>query len=543
MEIHLLQFNFTTFLLFTSFIFLLVKGWKKSKSLDKNKKFPPSPAWKLPLIGHLHLMMGALPHRALSKLSKQYGPIIHLKLGEVSSIVISSREIAKKVLTVNDLAVADRSESIAMKILWYDYKDLAFSPYNEHWKQMRKICIMELLSNKNVRSFDHIRLDETSNLIKSIRSHGGEPFNMTDKISTFTSVVTSKAAFGEILKQQDTLIKFMKKGVNLAGGFELADLYPSLKFLQIFSWNKHQLLKMRRKLDSILDAMLNEHKRKLARGKRDNGELGSENLVDVLLRKQQSEDLDVPITDDSIKAIIFVSPLSIKHCVRSLNHYIFYFVSVSISMFVLLQDMFTAGTETSSTTFDWAMTELMRNPQVMAKAQAEIREAFKGKKTIEESDIQKLKYLKLIIKENFRVHPAVTVLPRACREECEVDGYTIPYKAKVAVNIWALGRDPEYWEEPEIFKPERFENSSVDFLGNNFEFIPFGSGRRFCPGMNFGIANIEVPLAQLLYHFDWKLPHGMNHNDLDMSEIPGVSVQRKNNLHVIAAPYNPPIEG
>ncbi|CAA2966523.1 premnaspirodiene oxygenase-like [Olea europaea subsp. europaea] len=511
MEIHLLQFNFTTFLLFTSFIFLLVKGWKKSKSVKENKKYPPSPGWKLPLIGHLHLMMGALPHRSLSKLSKQYGPIIHLKLGEVSSIVISSREIAKKVLTVNDLAVADRPESIGMKTLWYDYKDLAFSPYNEHWRQMRKICIMELLSNKNVRSFSHIRLDETSNLIKSVRSHGGEPFNMTDKIFAFTSIATSRAAFGEILKEQDTLIKFMKKGVTLAGGFELADLYPSLKFLQIFSWNKHQLLKMRHKLDSILDVMLNEHKHKLARGKRDNGELGSENIVDVLLRKQQSDDLDVPITDDNIKAIIF--------------------------------DMFTAGTETSSTTFDWVMTELMRNPRVMAKAQAEIREAFKGKKTIEESDIQSLKYLKLIIKENFRVHPAVTLLPRACREECEVDGYTIPYKAKVAVNIWALGRDPEYWEEPEIFKPERFENSSVDFLGNNFEFIPFGSGRRFCPGMNFGIANIDVPLAQLLYHFDWKLPHGMNHSDLDMSEIPGVSVQRKNNLYLIATPYNPPIEG
>ncbi|CAA2966522.1 premnaspirodiene oxygenase-like [Olea europaea subsp. europaea] len=451
--------------------------------------------------------MGAPPHRALSKLSKQYGPIIHLKLGEVSSIVISSCEIAKKVLTVNDLAIADRPESIGMETLWYDYKDLAFSPYNEHWKQMRKICIMEILSNKNVRSYGHIRHDEISKLIRSIRSHG-EPFNMTDMLLSYTSSVTARAAFVGILKEQDTLINFMKIG-PLAGGFELADLYPSLKFLQIFSWNKHQLLKMRCKLDSILDVMLNEHKHKLAREKRDNGELVSENIVDVLLRKQQSEDLDVPITDDDIKAIIF--------------------------------DMFTAGTETL--TFDWAMTDLMRNPRVMAKAQAEIREAFKGKKKIEESDVQNLKYLKLIIKENFRVHPAVTLLPRACREECEVYGYTIPYKAKVAVNIWALGRDPEYWEEPEIFKPERFENSSVDFLGNNFEYIPFGSGRRFCPGMNFGIANIDVPLAQLLYHFDWKLPHGMNHGDLDMSEIPGVSVQRKNNLYLIATPYNPSIEG
>ncbi|KAL2548249.1 Cytochrome [Forsythia ovata] len=140
--------------------------------------------------------------------------------------------------------------------------------------------------------------------------------------------------------------------------------------------------------------------------------------------------------------------------------------------------MFSGGTETSSTSLDWAMTELKRNPRVVAKAQAEVRQVFKGKDTIDESGVHKLKYLKLIIKENFRIHPAVPLLPRACREECEVDGYTIPLKAKVTVNIWALGRDPEHWDEPECFKPERFENGSIDFLGNNFEFIPFGSGRR-----------------------------------------------------------------
>ncbi|XP_022866114.1 premnaspirodiene oxygenase-like [Olea europaea var. sylvestris] len=506
MDIQLLTFNFISIFLFIFFISFFIKGWKK----PKHQKLPPGPR-KLPMLGHLHLLTGALPHESLSNLAKKYGPIMHLKLGEVSSIVISSREIAKKVLTVNDLACADRPESIGMKTLWYDYTDLAFSPYNAYWRQMRKLCIMELLSNKNVRSFSSIRLDETSSLIKSIQSSHGEPINITDKIFSFTSNVTSRAAFGEILRNQDTLIMFMKKGVVLAGGFELADFYPSLKFLQLISWNKHKLLKMRRQLDSILDVVVDEHKRKLATGKIDNEESGGNNIVDVLLRLQQGGNLDVPITDDNIKAMIF--------------------------------DMFTAGTETSSTTLDWAMAELMKNPDVMAKAQDEVRQVCKGKKTIEESDVQKLKYLKLVIKENFRIHPAVTLLPRACREECEVDGYTIPVKARVTVNIWALGRDPEYWVEPEKFKPERFENSSVDFLGNNFEYLPFGSGRRFCPGMNFGLANIDLPLAQLLYHFHWKLPNGMSPEDLDMTEVSGISVQRKNSLYLIAKPYNPPVDG
>ncbi|KAL2537644.1 Cytochrome [Forsythia ovata] len=511
MEIQLLSFNFIAFLLFISFIInLLVKGWKKSNSLDKQKILPPSP-WKLPFIGHLHHMMGPLPHRSLRNLAKKYGPIMHLKLGEVYTIVISSRQIAKDVLTTHDLAIADRPESIGMKILWYDYTDIAFSPYNDYWRQMRKVCIVELLSSKNVRSFNHIRLDETSRLIKSIESSSGELINLTTKIFSFTSSITSRAAFGELLRDQETLVAFMKKGVALAAGFDLADFFPSMKFLKYITWNKFNLVKMRRQLDSILDVIIDEHKDKLATGKRGNGELGGEDIVDVLLRLKESGELGIPITNDNIKAIIF--------------------------------DMFTGGTETSTTAMDWMMTELMRNPRVMAKAQAEIRQAFKGKKTINESDVQKLKYLKLIIKESLRMHPVVPLLPRACREECEVNGYTIPLKAKVTVNIWALGRDPEYWDEPESFKPERFENSSVDFLGNNFEYIPFGSGRRFCPGMNFALANIEYPLAQLLYHFNWKLPKGTNPDDMDMTELLGISGMRKKNLYLTATPYHPLIDG
>ncbi|KAL2520415.1 Cytochrome [Forsythia ovata] len=511
MEIQLLSFNFIAFFLFISFIInLLLKGWKKSNSLDKQKKLPPSP-WKLPFIGHLHHMMGPLPHRSLRNLAQKYGPIMHLKLGEVYTIVISSRQIAKDVLTTHDLAISDRPESIGMKILWYDYTDIGFSPYNDYWRQMRKICIVELLSKKNVRSFSYIRLDETSRLIKSIQSSSGELINLTTKIFSFTSSITSRAAFGELLRDQETLITFMKKGVALAAGFDLADFFPSIKFLKYITWNKFNLLKIRRQLDSILDVVINEHKDKLATGKIGNGELGGEDIIDVLLRLKESGELGIPITNDNIKAIIF--------------------------------DMFTGGTETSSTVMDWTMAELMRNPHVMAKAQAEIRQAFKGKKTIEESDVEKLKYLKLVIKESMRMHPVIPLLPRACREEFEVGGYIVPMKAKVTVNIWALGRDPEYWDEPESFKPERFENSSVDFLGNNFEYIPFGAGRRICPGMSFALANTEYPLAQLLYHFNWKLPKGMNPNNMDMIELIGISGMKKNHLYLTATPYHPLVDG
>ncbi|KAL2525454.1 Cytochrome [Abeliophyllum distichum] len=508
MDIQLPPFNFVTFLLFISFISLLVKaGWKKSK----HQRLPPSP-WKLPLIGHLHHLLGALPsHRYLTNLAKKYGPIMHLQLGEVSAIVVSSRRIAKDVLKGHDVACADRPESIGMKIMWYDYTDIAFSPYNEYWKQMRKICIMELLSNKNVRAFGSIRVDEASHLLNSIQSSCGEPINLTEKVFSFTSSMTGRVTFGKVLKDKDTLIRLMKNGIALGGGLELADLFPSSKLLQVLSWNKRKLLKMRRQLDLILDFLINEHKNNMATTKKGNGELGSDDIVDVLLRLQQSGELAIPITNDNIKAIIF--------------------------------DLFAAGTRSSSTTIDWAMAEMMRNPHVMAKAQAEIRQVVKEKGAVEESDVQTLKYLKLVIKETFRVHPPFSVLPRACREEFEIDGYTIPLKTKVMVNNWALGRDPEYWDEPESFKPERFENNSIDFLGNNFEYIPFGSGKRFCPGMNFGLANVELPLAQLLYHFNWKLPQGMNPNDIDMTEAEGLTISRKNDLYLIPTLCNPFAEG
>lgn len=200
--------------------------------------------------------------------------------------------------------------------------------------------------------------------------------------------------------------------------------------------------------------------------------------------------------------------------------------------------MAVGGSETVLTTLDWAMAELMKNPGVMAKAQAEIRQAFKGKKTIQESEIGILKYLKLVVKETLRLHPPNCIIPRACREEFEIEGYHIPLNAVILVNVWAIGRDPECWQNPESFIPERFEENPIDYSGTHFEYIPFGSGKRMCPGITFGIASIELILALLLYHFDWKLPPGVSPDDLDMSESDGAAVSRKTSLYLIAKPYD-----
>lgn len=200
--------------------------------------------------------------------------------------------------------------------------------------------------------------------------------------------------------------------------------------------------------------------------------------------------------------------------------------------------MFIAGIETSTTLVEWAMSELMKNPKTMEKAQAEVRQAFKGKTKIQENDIQTLKYLKMVVKETLRLHPPGPLLkPRKCREQCQIGSYQIPINTFVITNCWAIGRDPNYWENPESFEPERFIKSSINFTGNHFELIPFGAGRRMCPGISFGIASVELALARLLYHFDWKIPGGISPQELDMTEVFGAAVGRKTNLFLIPTSY------
>jgi cytochrome P450 len=196
--------------------------------------------------------------------------------------------------------------------------------------------------------------------------------------------------------------------------------------------------------------------------------------------------------------------------------------------------MFTAGTETSSEVIIWGMSEMVKNPKVMEVAQAEVRRVYDKKGYVDETEMHQLIYLKSVIKETMRLHPPLPLLiPRESRERCEINGYDIPAKTRVAIDFWGIGRDPRYWVEAESFKPERFINSKFNLKGTNFEYIPFGAGRRMCPGIAFAIPSVELPLAQLLYHFDWKLPNGMKNEELDMTESFEIIMKRKHDLCLI----------
>jgi len=296
----------------------------------------------------------------------------------------------------------------------------------------------------------------------------------------------------------------------------VADLFPSLGFVDVLSGMRFRLQRVHREFDKILEEIIKEHQEKMKKKKKGMTMMGKEvveeeDLVDALLKVQQQSDLEIPLTIDNLKAVIL--------------------------------DIFVGGTESSAVLVEWAMAELMKHPELMARAQDEVRRVLKGKSTkpedITEHDLGELTYLNLVIKETLRLHPPFPLIPRLCRETCTVQGYTVPSGTRVTINAWALGRDPQHWgDDAESFKPERFEKlSAVDFKGTDYEFLPFGAGRRVCPGIAYAMANVQLALTELLLRFDWKLPDGMEPEQLDMTETFSANSGRKVELHLMATPY------
>lgn len=200
----------------------------------------------------------------------------------------------------------------------------------------------------------------------------------------------------------------------------------------------------------------------------------------------------------------------------------------------LLEDLFIAGTDTSASTIEWAMAELLRNPKSIEMVQAELNQAIGSKREVDESDIQKLPYLQAVVKETLRLHPpAPFLVPHRAETTAELCGYTIPEGTRVLVNVWAMGRDENVWANAEHFMPERFLGKDIDYKGQDFELIPFGAGRRICPGLPLAVRMIHLVLASLLLPFNWKLPEGTMPRDVDMEERFGLTLAKATPLQAI----------
>ncbi|CAI0409634.1 unnamed protein product [Linum tenue] len=461
---------------------LLLKRSAKSKQRAGPGRRPPGPR-KLPVIGNLHQMVGpSLPHRRLADLAQEYGPLMLMELGEISCLVVSSPEWAKRIMQTHD---------------------------GEFWREMKKVSVVELFGAARVRSFRPIREQETGKLVESIFTNYIAAVNVSRMLISLGNCITSRAAFGKTgdQKQVEAVLPYIEEIIETLGVFSLVDVFPSSKLLRFITRFDTKLKKLHAAADAIMETIISDHVAKRSSAKHDDDD--DEDLVDALLNLKDNNDLGFPFTNVEIKAVIL--------------------------------DMFIAGMATWAVLTEWAMSELMKNPKIMEKAQKEVRQVFDKKgQVVNEALLDELHYLQLVIKETLRLHPpGPFTIPRKCRKTTVIDGYEIPVGTRVFINISALGRDPNHWTEPETFNPERFLNNPINYNGLDFNFVPFGSGRRMCPAIQYATTIVSFVLANLLYHFDWKLPNGMRPEDIDLKEKSGLEVRRKNNLLLIPIPYYP----
>ncbi|KAL2321770.1 hypothetical protein Fmac_026149 [Flemingia macrophylla] len=494
--ISLAVFVFLT-LLFTS---SLVKRLRNPGSAAENKQLPPGPR-KLPLIGNLH-QLGKLPHRTLGRLARHHGPLMFLQLGSTPTLVVSSAEMAKEIFKNHDSVFSSRPRLHAANRLGYG-SGVSFAPYGEYWREMRKIMMLELLSAERVQTFEGVRFDEVKRLLRSV-AMSSEPVDLSELTLSLSNNVVCRIALGRVGMENNKLCEMLKETQEMLGGFFLVDFFPRLGWLGKFTAIEDRLERNFREIDKFYDQVIEEHVNERER----NGATKHEHdVVDVLLQLQRDPNRPVAIGDDQIKGV--------------------------------LADIFIAGTDTSAATMIWAMSELIRNPKAMERAQEEVRQVLKGKEMLEEIDLPELSYLKSVVKEALRLHPPVPLLlPRETTEACTIQGFEIPAKTRVLVNAHSIAMDPTCWENPNEFLPERFLVGSINFRGQHFEMLPFGAGRRGCPGLNFAMPLVELALANLLRSFQWVLPHGLPIQDLNMEEAIGITMHKRDHLWLKATAFH-----
>ncbi|KAL7191872.1 hypothetical protein ACSBR2_023867 [Camellia fascicularis] len=493
------------------FFTLLLLKWL-STTQKPHKNLPPSPS-KLPIIGNLH-QMGQFPHRSLLSLSQKHGPLMLLQFGSMPVLVVSSAKAAHEIMKTHDLTFSNRPKlSIASK-LSYEARDVAFARYGEYWRQMRSLCVLQLLNNKRVKSFCAVREEETALMLEKIKqscsSSSSTTVNLSEMLVSLTNGVVCRVALGRKHSGRK-FKKLLGEFVELLGVFDLGDYIPWLAWVNGFNGLYKRVDRVAKELDDFLESVVEEHmdlRRKKSGGERADHEGGDEiqqDFVGVLLDIQRDNKVGFPVDRDSIKALIL--------------------------------DMFAAGTDTTYSALEWMLAELLKHPKVLKELQNEVRRIGNGKKYITENDLEKIHYLKAVIKETMRLHPPVPLLvPRRSTRDVKLMGYDIAAGTQVITSAWAIGRDPLSWDEPEEFRPERFLNTSIDFKGHDFELIPLGAGRRGCPGIQFAMAVDELALANLVYKFDFAVPNGARGEDLDMSEAIGLTVHKRFPILAVVSP-------
>ncbi|XP_015087518.1 geraniol 8-hydroxylase-like [Solanum pennellii] len=481
---------------------LLLLAWTSIR-VPNNKKLPPGPI-PLPLIGNLHNIFGASPHKSMERLANKYGPILSLKLGRLPTVVISSSTVAKEAVKKHDSAFSSKTPKNAVEAHNHHKFSIVWLPIDSSRRRsLRTILNSCIVTANKLDANQDLRSTKISELIASCHrcSQTGDAVDFGIAASDIAINVLSNTIFSADLV--DLCAKSEKKFKNVIrsitfqiGKFNMVDYFPVLKWIDPQGINRSicaDFAKMFRIFGDFIDERLEQRKKNQK----------TKDVLDILLNMSEEKDGN---GEGNI-------------AMATSTH--------------ILQDLFIAGTDSSSATLEWAMLELMKNPHAMKKAKAELTQVIGKKEAIKEADLVRLPYLHCILKETLRIHPPVPLLSRKAEQEFELCGYFVPKGSQVIVNIWSIGRDPTIWEDPLVFKPERFWGSNVmDIRGqDDFKLIPFGVGRRMCPAISLAMRTVPIMLGSLLNSFDWVVE---GNDDLDAEEKSGLIVDKLRPLRLVS---------
>ncbi|KAH7854493.1 hypothetical protein Vadar_014436 [Vaccinium darrowii] len=493
---------------------LLLLRWTKALKKSATKQRPPGPiGW--PVIGNM-FDLGTMPHQNLYRLRFKYGPVLWLKLGSLNTMVIQSPKAAAELFKNHDSTFCDRKCPDALTSWSYNQGSLAMGNYGTYWRILRRLCSSELLVTKRINVTAALREKCVDNMIRWIeedslasRASGG-PGEV--QISRFLFLMAFNVV-GNLMLSRDLLEPHSEKGheffnamskiMELAGKPNLADFFPFLKWMDPMGIKRNLGRHMGQAMKIAAEFVTERVQKKHSGTNKVN-----KDFLDVML-EYEGDGKEGPdkISERNVTIIIL--------------------------------EMFFAGSETTSSTIEWAMVELLRSPDSMRKVKEEINSIIGLYGKVEEKNMDELLYLHAVVKETLRLHPAIPfLLPRNAMEDSSYMGYQIPKNTQVLVNAWAIGRDTESWDDPLSFKPERFLGKNIEYKGQHFELIPFGSGRRICVGFALAQRVVPLALANLIQSFDWEVNNSLSSGITDMTERMGITLRKLVPLKAIPTKRN-----
>ncbi|PUZ51540.1 hypothetical protein GQ55_6G196000 [Panicum hallii var. hallii] len=505
------------------------RGKKRPVAAANASGLPPSP-WRLPVIGNLH-QLGSLPHRSLRALAAAHGPVMLLRLGQAPAVVVSSADAAREVMQAQDHVFASRPSLTIPRRLLYGCTDIAFAPHGPYWRGARKMSVRHLLSPARVRAYRAVREQEVEALARRVAEQascrgGGGVVRLSELLNGFAKDVAGRIVLGLRADGDDgwraKVDALLEESNVLLGALHVGDYIPWLSWVSAVDGTDARVRRAFERIDRILDEVVDAAAGREMPSSPGEEQTDADAFIHVLLSLQQKDAAPAAtgtaewrLSRDNVKA--------------------------------LLEDLFGAGTEATIIVLEWAMAELLRNKGVMKKLQREVRRHARSTggsgsshgNMIGENDLLGMEYLRAVIKETMRLHtPGPLLLPHKSMQATQISGgrYDVPGGTTVIVNAWAIGRDPAAWESPEEFRPDRFAGSAVDFRGRHFQLIPFGAGRRMCPGVNLAMSVVELALANLVARFDWALPEG-EAVQLDMEETTGCTSRKRAPLRAVATQH------